>query len=269
MLLTASRTLVERVVFSLAPIGIAGTTMHVLYRPAGTSAPWAAGDGAGGDRHQRRHRRPDLGRELRLPPAADPARLPGLAGRQRHGPLRRRPHRRAGGAGQPHPRRRRRPGAAPLGPAGRPGRAVRRLDPVSPHARPWPTSPGPIPSPSAGRSTATRATSTCRSRPAPTWPGPTTASATSATSVSVTTKQASVLAFSPVDELVEDPAFLGQPRRHRDPGRRAPAALRRLRHRRRHRRAVRLGPGRRRHRQRRHLPLLAPAWTSAASSGCG
>lgn len=42
MLLTASRTLVERVVFSLAPIGIAGTSMHVLYRPAGTSAPWAA-----------------------------------------------------------------------------------------------------------------------------------------------------------------------------------------------------------------------------------
>ncbi|HYN37895.1 MAG TPA: host specificity factor TipJ family phage tail protein, partial [Rhodospirillales bacterium] len=41
MLLTASRTLVERVVFTLAPIGIAGTAMHVLYRPSGTSAPWA------------------------------------------------------------------------------------------------------------------------------------------------------------------------------------------------------------------------------------
>ena len=41
MLLTASRTLIERVIFTLAPIGITGTTMHVLYRPSGTSTPWA------------------------------------------------------------------------------------------------------------------------------------------------------------------------------------------------------------------------------------
>jgi hypothetical protein len=41
MLVTASRTLIERVVFSLAPIAISGAAMHVLFRPSGTTAPWA------------------------------------------------------------------------------------------------------------------------------------------------------------------------------------------------------------------------------------
>ena len=41
MLVTASRTLIERVVFTLSPTAIAGKTMHVLFRPSGTTAPWA------------------------------------------------------------------------------------------------------------------------------------------------------------------------------------------------------------------------------------
>ncbi|MDG4603754.1 MAG: host specificity factor TipJ family phage tail protein [Defluviicoccus sp.] len=40
MLVTLTRTLVDRVVFSLAPIAIEGAGMSVLYRPAGSDAPW-------------------------------------------------------------------------------------------------------------------------------------------------------------------------------------------------------------------------------------
>ena len=40
MLVTPSRTLIERVVFQLEPIAIEGAVIHVLYRVSGTQGPW-------------------------------------------------------------------------------------------------------------------------------------------------------------------------------------------------------------------------------------
>ena len=40
MLVTPSRTLIDRVIFSLQPIAIDGATIHVLYRQQGTSSAW-------------------------------------------------------------------------------------------------------------------------------------------------------------------------------------------------------------------------------------
>ena len=40
MLLTPSRTLIDRVIFQLSPVVFAGTTLHVLYRIAGTDGAW-------------------------------------------------------------------------------------------------------------------------------------------------------------------------------------------------------------------------------------
>ena len=73
--------------------------------------------------------------------------------------------------------------------------------------------------------------------------------------VSITTKQASVLAFTPRRRAGRGPELSRQHDDTETLRRRAAAPLGRLRHRREHRRAGRLGHGRRRDRRRRHLPL--------------
>ena len=215
MLLTASRTLVERVVFTLAPIGIAGTTMHVSYRPSGTSAPWAEATVqeetptsvaivglTSGESYDFRLQRTRPG-YLASPAAsvsnhfvvgrtAAPAALANLT-------------------------------LAVVG-----GQALLRWDlPADLDVQfggwilfrhsPAMADVAWADTTSIGRTVNGDQSHVYLPLKAGTYIARVYDSLGNVSEpVSITTKQASVLAFSPVDELVEDPGFLGQPRRHRD-----------------------------------------------------